>query len=63
MRTCEVGLGAASFVAGAAESPRGAWVTVLRLWAATSETSDLAVRPVYHLDELSHPEARDTSDG
>lgn len=55
-RTWEVGLGAAGFVAGAAEGPGGAGVTVLRLWAATSETPHLAVRPVHHLYELSHPE-------
>lgn len=57
-RTWEVGLGAAGFVAGAAEGPGGAGVTVLRLRAATSQTSHLAVRPVNHLDELSHPEDR-----
>lgn len=54
--TWEVGLGAAGFVAGAAEGPGGAGVTVLRLWAATSETPHLAVRPIHHLYELSHPE-------
>ena len=57
-RTWEVGLGAAGFVAGAAEGPGGAGVTVLRLGAATSQTPHLAVRPVHHLDELSHPEGR-----
>lgn len=60
-RTCEVGLGAAGFVAGAAEGPGGAGVTVLRLWAATSQTSHLAVCPINHLYELSHPE--DTGEG
>lgn len=54
--TWEVGLGAAGFVAGAAEGPGGAGVTVLRLWATTSQTPDLTVRPVHHLYELSHPE-------
>lgn len=53
--TCEVGLGAAGFVAGAAEGSGGAGVTVLRLWAATSETPHLTVCPVHHLYELSHP--------
>lgn len=43
-------------MAGAAEGPGGAGVTVLRLRAATSQTSHLAVRPVNHLNELSHPE-------
>lgn len=54
--TWEVGLGAAGFVAGAAEGPGGAGVTVLRLWAATSKTPHLTVRPIHHLYELSHPE-------
>lgn len=54
--TWEVGLGAAGFVAGAAEGPRGAGVTVLRLWATTSQTPHLTVRPIHHLYELSHPE-------
>ena len=53
--TCEVRLGAAGFVARAAEGSRGAGVTVLRLRAATSETPHLTVRPIHHLDELSHP--------
>lgn len=56
--TCEVGLGAAGFVAGAAEGPGWPGVTVLRLWAATSQTSHLAVCPVHHLYELSHPGER-----
>lgn len=51
--TWEVGLGAAGFVAGA-EGPGRAGVAVLRLWAATSQTPHLAVRPVHHLDKLSH---------
>lgn len=47
-------------MAGAAEGPGGAGVTVLRLWAATSQTPHLTVRPIHHLYELSHPEdARD----
>lgn len=49
-------MGAAGFVAGAAEGSGRAGVTVLRLWAATPQTSHLAVRPVHHLYELSHPE-------
>ena len=53
--TCEVGLGAAGFVARAAEGPWGAGVTVLRLWAATPQTPHFAVCPVHHLYELSHP--------
>lgn len=56
--TCEVGLGAAGFVARAAEGPGGAGVTVLRLWAATSQASHLTVCPIDHLYELSHPEER-----
>lgn len=48
-------------MAGAAEGPGGAGVTVLRLWAATSQTSHLAVCPINHLYELSHPE--DTGEG
>lgn len=43
-------------MAGAAEGPRGAGVTVLRLWATTSQTPHLTVRPIHHLYELSHPE-------
>lgn len=43
-------------MAGAAEGPGGAGVTVLRLWAATSQTSHLTVCPIHHLYELSHPE-------
>lgn len=43
-------------MAGAAEGPGGAGVTVLRLWAATSQTPHLTVRPIHHLYELSHPE-------
>lgn len=54
-RTSEVGLGAAGFVAGAAERSRGAGVTVLRLRAASSKTPHLTVCPVHHLYELSHP--------
>lgn len=54
-RTCEVGLRAAGLVAGAAEGPGGAGVTVLRLWAASTETPHLTVRPIHHLYELSHP--------
>lgn len=42
-------------MAGAAEGPGRAGVTVLRLWAASSQTPHLAVSPVHHLDELSHP--------
>lgn len=34
-------------------------VAVLRLWAATSQTPDLAVCAVDHLDELPHPGAGD----
>lgn len=56
--TCEVGLGAGGFVTGAAEGPGWPGVTVLRLWAATSQTSHLAVCPVHHLYELSHPGER-----
>lgn len=48
-------------MAGAAEGPGGAGVTVLRLRAATSQTPHLTVRPVHHLYELSHPE--DAQDG
>lgn len=54
--TCEVGLRAAGFVDRAAEGARRAGVTVLRLGAAAPQTPHLAVRPVHHLDELSHPE-------
>lgn len=57
-RTWQVGLGAAGFVAGAEGAGR-AGVTVLRLWAAASQTPDLAVRPVHHLDELPHPGPED----
>lgn len=42
-------------MAGAAEGPGGAGVTVLRLWAASTKTPHLAVRPIHHLYELSHP--------
>lgn len=37
-----------------AEGPGRAGVAVLRLWAAASQTPHLAVRPVHHLDKLSH---------
>lgn len=56
--TWQVGLRAAGFVAGTEGAGR-ARVAVLRLWAATSQTPDLAVRPVHHLDELPHPGAED----
>lgn len=54
--TCEVGLGAAGFVGGAAEGPGGAGVTVLRLRAPATQTPHLTVGPIHHLYELSHPE-------
>lgn len=56
--TWQVGLGATGFVAGTEGAGR-ARVAVLRLWAAASQTPDLAVRAVDHLDELPHSGAED----
>lgn len=51
--TCLVGLGVAGFVNRAVEEAWGAWVTILWLRAPPTQTPDLTVSAIHHLNELS----------
>lgn len=54
--TCLEGLGAAGFVNRAVEEAWGAWVTILWLRAPSTQTPNLTVSAIHHLNELPDSE-------